>query len=123
MGDGPPYLAVINLALMTAFHWRTVRLQLVKAGVENPMEFSTAHILLDMVEELIMESIQPEGTKQADYDEAKQKREDFTKALYQPKVKKLSELPDGWKPPPAGFDDDDENDAAANIAMTMVAGR
>lgn len=118
MGDSAPYVAVINLALMTAHHWRTLRLKLIQNGVPNPMALPTAHVLLDLTEHVLLESMQSDKPE----DDAA-RRTEFMDALYRPIVKKRSELPSGWREPPPGFEDDDANAAASDAAMAMISRR
>lgn len=120
MGYIAPYVAVINLALMTAHHWRTIRLKLMKSGMTEPMGLPTAHMLLDLTEQLILESMQSD---KPELDKAR--REKFVADLYREAPKSFKDLPDGWQPPPPGFDDDDDaaSEASADIAMRMVMGR
>jgi len=56
-GTSRPYTAVVGLALQTAHIWRTVRLQLVRAGHENPMRLPHMHIVLDETEDLVVSSM------------------------------------------------------------------
>jgi hypothetical protein len=92
---------------MTAQHWRTLRLKLIQSGVANPMALPTAHILLDMTEALILESMVSD-----DREDDRQQRERFMSALYRVAAKPEEGKPDGWIEPPPGFDDDDANEAA-----------
>lgn len=98
MGDRAPYVAVINLALMTAQHWRTIRLKLIQSGIHDPMRLTSMHILLDTTEQLILDSMVSNKPE-----EDKRQRQDFLNILYRPVVKK-GELP----PPPPGFEDEGE---------------
>lgn len=100
---------------MTAQYWRTIRLKVMQAGVGDPMKLPTMHVLLDLAESLIMESFQSD-----DPAEDKRDRQQFLDALYKPPVRKRSELPDGWRPPPPGFDDVDAMESTFD-AFTSAA--
>jgi hypothetical protein len=100
---------------MTAQHWRTLRLKLIQSGVSNPMALPTAHILLDMTEALILESMVSDDPK-----EDQRQRDRFISTLYKPEVVKREGLPDGWVEPPPGFDDDEANEAAFDAAAAMA---
>ena len=78
MGHRAPYIAVITLAVMTAHHWRTIRLKLVQSGVHNPMGLPTMHILLDATEAAVLESLSTGGR------EAEFHRSQFLDQLYSP---------------------------------------
>lgn len=103
---------------MAAQHWRTIRLKLIQSGVGNPMELPTAHMLLDLTESLILESMQSDKPE-----DDKRQRQEFIDALYRPAVAKLKDLPDGWRPPPPGFEDDDALEASNEAAMAMLGMR
>lgn len=100
---------------MTAQHWRTLRLKLIQSGVANPMALPTAHILLDMTEAVILESMVSE-----DRDEDKRQREQFMSALYRVPAKPGEGKPDGWIEPPPGFEDDEANEAAFDAFLQAV---
>lgn len=106
MGHTPPYLAVINLALMTAHHWRAIRLKLALAGISNPMTaFGSMHALLDVTEATMLEWIMGDNPE-----ETSTKRERFIDDLYRPRPQKG---PDGKKRiiAPAGFTTDTDLNA------------
>lgn len=117
MGHTAPYRAVIALSEVAAYHWRRVRSDLALAGMEDPMKLPTMHNLLDLIERMILESMQ--GSKNPKEDEAK--REAFLDKLYRPDPVEVAEAPNGgYKPPPSGFDEEDVE--SAFDAFTMVAG-
>ena len=98
-GTARPYLAVVTLAVMTAHHWRTIRLKLVQSGVHDPMTLPTMHILLDTTEAAVLEGMSGDR-------DSERKRTMFLDRLYSP-------LADPTAPaaPPPGFSDDDTEDA------------
>lgn len=98
-GTARPYIAVITLAVMTAHHWRTIRLKLVQSGVHDPMALPTMHILLDATEAAILEAMSTGA-------DGEMKRTVFIDRLYSP----LSD-PAGISEAPPGFAADDTEDA------------
>lgn len=98
-GTARPYLAVVTLAVMTAHHWRTIRLKLVQSGVHDPMRLPTMHILLDTTEAAVLEAMS--GDRDSDM-----KRTMFIDRLYSP----LAD-PTTSSQQPRGFTDDDTEDA------------
>lgn len=98
-GTARPYLAVVTLAVMTAHHWRTIRLKLVQSGVHDPMALTTMHILLDATEAAVLEAMSGER-------DSEMKRTLFIDRLYSP----LGD-PATSSQPPRGFTDDDTEDA------------
>lgn len=80
------------------------------------MALPTAHILLDMTESLIIESMVSDDPK-----EDQRQRDKFLAQLYRSETKVRDDgKPDGWIEPPPGFDDDDENEAAFDTVMAMT---
>jgi hypothetical protein len=77
---------------VTAFHWRRVRLDLALAGIADPMSLPTMHTLLDIVERLILESMQSAKPKE---DEAK--RENFLNRLYMPDPAEMADIAEDAK--------------------------
>lgn len=100
-GTARPYLAVVTLAVMTAHHWRTIRLKLVQSGVHAPMSLPTMHILFDATEAAVLEAMASSGDRDRDM-----KRTVFIDRLYSP----LAD-PTASDEPPQGFTDDDTEDA------------
>lgn len=98
-GTARPYIAVITLAVMTAHHWRTIRLKLVQSGVHDPMALPTMHIILDTTEGAVLEAMSGDR-------DSEMKRTLFLDKLYSP-------LADPAAPSdaPRGFTDDDTEDA------------
>lgn len=105
-GTSRPYIAIINLASLTAHHWRTVRRKLMADGISNPMlDLPTVHMLLDATEQLVLESFV--SNKPA---KDKADRERFLDSLYRPTPEAIAISGDGYKPIPAGFDDGGEDE-------------
>lgn len=102
---------------MTAHHWRTVRLKMALAGISDPMALPTAHMLLDLVEHLIVESFHASDKPE----QAQAKLDQFYNALYRPPPETLKSMGSGHKPIPAGFDPDDVDDAF-DAAVASLSG-
>jgi hypothetical protein len=79
VGHRAPYIAVITLAVMTAHHWRSVRGKLLLAGVADPMGLRNMHMLLDVVESMVLESLSSTGGREAEFH-----RSQFLDQLYSP---------------------------------------
>lgn len=95
---------------MTAQHWRTIRLKLIQSGVGDAMTLPNMHLLLDLSESMIIESMVSDDPK-AD----ERQRQGFIDMLYRPEVseKVVAGKPKGWVPPPFDPDaEDDDNEAA-----------
>ncbi len=94
-GTSRPYIAVITLAVLTAHHWRTLRLKLVTSGIYAPMALPTMHMILDTTESSILEALTVEGGK-----EGEMKRRLFLDKLYapiiDPTVDAAAVIPDGF---------------------------
>lgn len=81
MGHRPPYAAVITLCVLTAHHWRAIRLKMLLAGIDDPMGLPSMHILLDATENAILESMHGRNAK-----DSEMKRSMFIDKLYAPTV-------------------------------------
>lgn len=66
---------------MTAFNWRTLRPHLLNSGVADPMALPSMHSLLDVMEQLIVESKVNSAKDSAD---AKHAIAQFYDSLYKP---------------------------------------
>lgn len=97
-GTARPYLAVVTLAMLTAHHWRTIRLKIVQSGIRNPMELPTMHILLDATEAAVLEAMSGDR-------DSEMKRTLFIDRLYSPLADPTAEAA------PRGFTDGDTEDA------------
>lgn len=106
MGSARPYSAVINLAHYVGHHWRTVRHKLAMAGIADPMRMPSMHPILDVMEDLVLES-----KISADPDETIRQRKEFIDQLYAPAVNRTLNG-DKYRPektPPPGFEPHEVN--------------
>lgn len=112
-GTARPHHAVLALALQTAYLWRAVRLRLVLAGIRDPMRLPTMHLVFDVTEKLMVESMAgPDGEEQ-------QTR--FFNRLYGPAPHLIpGPKGKGQTVPPAGFSP--EEMAASWKAWTSAQG-
>lgn len=101
MGHRPPYIAVITLCVMTAHHWRTMRLKLLQAGIGDPMTLPHMHMVLDATEAAVLEAIANQNAKDAEF-----KRSQFLDRLYSPVVE-ASLHGDTRSQIPAGFTEEE----------------
>lgn len=92
----------MNLAFLTATHWRPIRRRLAAEGIGDPMsQFPHMHALLDATEAIVLESfVDPKNPKRAEAE-----RDRFIDSLYRPDPVALRVADDGFRPPPAGFED------------------
>lgn len=115
MGNRAPYAAVITLSVLTAFHWRTMRLKLTLAGVSDPMNLPSMHVLLDNTESAILEAMLGDNPK-----DGENKRAMFIDRLYAPTPEALALNGEDYMPQPEGFEPDDVEaafDAFAQAAL------
>lgn len=104
-GTARPYTAVINLVVITAFHWRSMRAKLAQTGIADPLRTMTSmHALLDFTEQITLESLAKSGEGQNAQEKSQRAVDDFMFTLYAPDPNALDE--DGRVPVPAGFDQD-----------------
>lgn len=115
MGHCPPYVAVITLSVMTAHHWRAIRLKLLLAGISDPMALPSMHSLLDSTEGAILEAISAEAAK-----DSEMKRSLFLDKLYSPHNDPHAINDEGYVAKPNGFEDDD---VEASFAAFAAAAR
>ncbi|MBV9921907.1 MAG: hypothetical protein JOY78_13785 [Pseudonocardia sp.] len=101
-GTSRPYSAVITLAVMSAFHWRTIRLKLQNNGILDPMALPSMHRILDATEAAILEAMVSSKP-----DEDRQQRQRFLDRLYAPTAETNDLNGDGYRPQPAGFEPDE----------------
>lgn len=116
-GTSRPYLAVSTLAAITAQHWRIIRAHLIVHGVTDPMLLTSLHALLDVTEQLVLESIQ-ESTAAA----TKREREHFLDQLYAPDLTPAAINGPGYTPEPAGFSDAEQEESFDVFARSLGAG-
>lgn len=114
-GTARPYLAVSTLAVHTAQHWRVIRSHLINHGIADPMELPSMHVLLDVTEQLEIESIQ--GSTPA---ETTRKRSQFYDRLYTPERGGQTNGP-SYTPADAGLSDPEIEDAFDAFARAAPA--
>ena len=115
MGNRAPYTAVITLSVLTAHHWRSLRLKLIMAGISNPMTLTSMHMVLDSTESAILESMHGDSAK-----DGEMKRTMFLDRLYGPSIEVNELNGESYIPQPEGFGDDDVEasfDAFAQAAL------
>lgn len=114
MGHRAPYVAVSTLSVLTAHHWRVFRLKFVESGILNPMLLPTMHMILDMTEKVVVESMSASGGK-----DSEMKRSMFLDQLYAPRAETRVLNGDTYTATPAGFEAvevEDSFDAFARAA-------
>lgn len=110
-----PYLAVSSLAGVTGRHWFAIRARIIGYGIADPMGLPSMHTLLDVTEAMIVESINAGDPKKA-----KRELTSFYDKLYAPERTDTRSINgSGYKPKPAGFDDDDTFDSFAGFAKAV----
>ena len=90
-GTARPYTAVITLATMTGYHWRTLRQKLLAGGVTRPLALDTVHALLDFTESVIVEAI-------LNGEDADRELASFRRGLYGPSPEDRDVVPAGFSP-------------------------
>lgn len=98
MGHRPPYAAVITLSVLTAHHWRALRLKLLLAGVADPMALPSLHALLDTTESAVLESMHGDNPR-----DGEMKRSMFLDRLYAPSPVVDALNGEGYVAQPEGF--------------------
>lgn len=114
MGHAAPYHAVITLCVMAAHHWRPLRTKMLLAGIGDPMLLPSMHVLLDLTESALCESL---SASERDPRDAKQKVDDFMDRLYEPEIDPVLKAK-GYKATPSGFTDE-EMDAVFERAVGL----
>lgn len=103
-GTSRPYTAVVSLAVMTAYHWRTIRQKLLMAGIQDAMNLSSMHALLDVAESMAVESASndddPRGAVNGLY-----------RRLYSVTPDLVPLNGEDYRPVPPGFDPDEVEDS------------
>ena len=103
-GTARPYTAVINLVVITAYHWRSMRAKLAQTGIADALRTMTSmHALLDFTEQITLESLAKSGDGQNAAEKSQRAIDDFMFRLYAPDPNERTE--DGRVPVPAGFDE------------------
>lgn len=104
-GTARPYIAVINLVVITGFHWRSMRAKLAQHGIADPLRTMTSlHALLDFTEQTTLESLAKSGTGNNAAEKSQSAIDSFMFKLYAPDPNERTE--DGRVPVPANFDED-----------------
>lgn len=103
-GTARPYTAVVSLAVMTAYHWRTIRHKLLMAGVLDAMNLPSMHALLDVAESMAVESASND-------DDPQQAVGGLYRRLYATTPDLVALNGEDYRPVPPGFDPDDVEDA------------
>jgi hypothetical protein len=113
-GTARPYTAVCTLAGITGQHWRIIRQHLLANGVTDPMALPSMHALLDVTEQMVIDSMQ--GTSEASI---RMKRDGFYDQLYRPDPADNDVNGEDYRPVPDGFEDG-EDDAAFDAFARAV---
>lgn len=103
-GTARPYVAVVTLAAMTGYHWRTIRQKLMAAGIGDPMALPSMHAILDFTEAMVIENYS-QGR------DAEQDISGFMRLLYGPSAESAELDTMGKAVVPAGFDNDEVEDS------------
>jgi hypothetical protein len=104
-GTARPYIAVINLVVITGYHWRSMRAKLAQHGIPDPLRTMTSlHALLDFTEQVTLESLAKSGEGHNAAQKAQMAIDNFMFKLYAPDPNERDE--DGRVPVPASFDED-----------------
>lgn len=103
-GTARPYTAVVSLAVMTAYHWRTIRQKLLMAGVLDAMNLPSMHALLDVAEAMAVESASNDEDPKAAVSSLYRKLYSVTPDL-------VALNGEDYRPAPPGFDPDDVENA------------
>ena len=99
-GTARPYVAVVSLAAMTGYHWRTIRQKLLSAGIGDPMGLPSMHAILDFTEAMVMEN----------YSQSKDAEQDisvFMRMLYGPTAESVELNEVDKEGVPVGFTEDE----------------
>jgi hypothetical protein len=112
-GTARPYTAVCHLAGVTGQHWRLIRQHLLVNGVTDPMWLPSMHALLDVTEQLVIESMQGRTPAQTEA-----KRDTFYNQLYRPDRLDAEFNGEDYQPIPDGFGEGEE-DAAFDAFARM----
>ncbi len=94
-GTARPYVAVISLAVQTAYHWREIRRRITASGIVDPMQIPSMHAVLDVTERAVIESMN--GV------DGETRRTQFYDRLYAPSPDVTVLNGPGYSPAPPGF--------------------
>jgi len=100
--------------VLTAHHWRAIRLKLIQSGIADPMSLPNMHMALDMTEGAILEAFSLSQEKDSEH-----KKTMFLDSLYSPSADLVGVNKDGHVPQPRGFEADEVEasfDAFAAVA-------
>lgn len=103
-GTARPYTAVVSLAVMCAYHWRTIRQKLLMAGVLDPMNLPSMHALLDVAEAMAVDAASND-------DDPRTAVNGVYRRLYSVTPDLVALNGEDYRPAPPGFDPDEVEDA------------
>jgi hypothetical protein len=83
-GTDRPYGAVVNLAAATASNWRTIRSHLIDNGIEDPIKLRSMHLLLDIAQNLTVDTLLHSGTGKDAIKAGERKAKEYISKLYRP---------------------------------------
>lgn len=84
-GTERPYTAVMTLSVFTGHNWRNIRQKLANAGIESPLRLPSLHALLDITEDIVVESLLASGEdRDGPPSEGEKKLARFYDAIYAP---------------------------------------
>ena len=89
---------------MAAHNWRSLRVRAADNGIADLMECSTMHVVLDLIEQVGLESATA-GSKTST--QAKSAISAYFDRLYKPDPITQKINGDGYLPPPPGFSDEE----------------
>lgn len=95
-GTARPYVAVVTLTAITGHHWRMIRQKLLAGGVLDPLSLPSMHVLLDVTEELMVESVSSSRDPEREL-------ASLYRRLYGPSVEADALNEDGTPAVPVGF--------------------
>jgi hypothetical protein len=101
--------------VLTAHHWRSIRLKLTTAGILDPMMLPSMHVLLDLTETSILEAMHGKTAR-----EGEMQRATFLDQLYAPTLQVRNLNGDKTAVAPDGFDIDDVEDSFDAFAKAAL---
>jgi hypothetical protein len=121
-GTARPYTAVVTLSLFTGHHWRNIRCRLADAGIPNPLALPSLHSILDITEDIVVDSLYRSGQKDdGPPSPGELKVRQFYDAIYAPEPKDDDDdTATADRAVPAGFEnpEDVESDFDAFLRAT-----
>lgn len=105
-----PYAAVTTLSLYTNHSWRAVRYKMTMAGIIDPMGLPSLHSVLDVTEQIVVESLLRSGEERdGPPSKGEMKVQSFYDQIYRPDIDDDGiEFLDEEPFVPAGFEDPDD---------------